>query len=423
MESRWYSINMGTYNVTYVGTCEPVIYCTVDTRTGNPQWNIPAVTGPIALVYHTRATAGATTTLRVLSDGVSCVGGCAASATLETPLATTGVVITPSAATVLPGTTLHVTVTGAVTMGPFDGSLAARLSAGLGTPTGIGPPPATFDAPNRTVSTYGPVVGTSMTFDTVVSAAAGSTVTIEAWLSLFGSPVYTSPPTVVTIHVASANPPTTSNPTNAFLTGWGLSSAKPILRFGWVGTSLDSTVDHYQLAISTDGAAFATIDPGVTDTSYTLALTTGHAYRARVRAVDATGNIGAWAYGTAFKLTAYQESSRSIHWSGTWRTGTSAAYWGSHERYSSAAGAKAGLTFTGRMFAWVGSVGPSRGWAKVYVNGVLVKSVNLNAAVNANRQVLFATTWPTAKSRTVTIRISGTAGHPRGDLDGFIVGS
>ena len=132
--------------------------------------------------------------------------------------------------------------------------------------------------------------------------------------------------------------------------------------------------------------------------------------------------VGA-AYGSAFKLTAYQESSSAVHWSGTWHTGSSTSFWGGHDRYASAAGAKASVTFSGRSFAWVGSVGPSRGWAKVYVNGVLVKSVNLNAAANANRRILFTTTWSTARSRTITIRISGTAGHPRGDVDALIVGS
>jgi hypothetical protein len=143
----------------------------------------------------------------------------------------------------------------------------------------------------------------------------------------------------------------------------------------------------------------------------------------RVRAIDEAGNVGAWAYGTSFRLTTYQESSRSIRWTGTWRTGTSPTFWGGRDRYATLAGAKGSLTFTGRSFAWVGSVGPTRGWARVYVNGRLVKSINLRAATNAHQRILFATSWSTATRRTVTIRISGTPGHPRGDVDAFIVGS
>jgi hypothetical protein len=54
---------------------------------------------------------------------------------------------------------------------------------------------------------------------------------------------------------------------------------------------------------------------------------------------------------------------------------------------------------------------------------VLVKTINLRAATNANRRILYTAAWSTAKSRTVTIRISGTAGHPRGDVDALITGS
>jgi hypothetical protein len=217
--------------------------------------------------------------------------------------------------------------------------------------------------------------------------------------------------------------PTATVPSRAFVAGSSLSGGKPVLKFAWSGSDATSGVDRYEGALSTDGGAYTTIGPSLTTPGFTRALASGHAYRLRVRAIDEAGNIGAWAYGTSFRLTTYQESSRSIRWSGTWRTGTSATFWGGQDRYATAAGAKGSLTFSGRSFAWIGSVGPSRGWARVYVNGGLVKSVNLSAATNAHRRILFATSWSTAASRTVTIRISGTAGHPRGDIDAFIVGS
>jgi hypothetical protein len=217
--------------------------------------------------------------------------------------------------------------------------------------------------------------------------------------------------------------PVATAPTKTLVVGSSLTSGRPTVRFAWSGSDAGSGIGHYELALSTDGGAYATVSSVLTSPTLDRALAVGHSYRAAVRATDVAGNVGAWAYGSAFRLTAYQESSSAVHWSGIWRTGSSTSFWGGHDRYASAAGSKASLTFTGRSFAWVGSVGPSRGWAKVYVNGVLVKSVNLNAATNANRRILFATTWSTARSRTITIRISATAGHPRGDVDAFIVGS
>ena len=229
----------------------------------------------------------------------------------------------------------------------------------------------------------------------------------------------TVPVTIVPDTVA----PTATASTKSFVLGSSLTSGKPTLRFAWSGSDVGSGIGHYEFALSTDGGAYVAVASSLASPTFDRPLAPGHTYRAAVQATDVAGNVGAWAYGSAFKLTAYQESSSAVHWSGTWHTGSSTSFWGGHDRYASAAGAKASLTFTGRSFAWVGSVGPSRGWAKVYVNGVLVKSVNLNAAANANRRILFTTTWSTARSRTITIRISGTAGHPRGDVDALIVGS
>jgi hypothetical protein len=195
------------------------------------------------------------------------------------------------------------------------------------------------------------------------------------------------------------------------------------VKFDWSGGDAGSGVDHYEFGLKTDAGAYVSLSSTLASATYTRTVRTGHTYRARVRAIDVAGNIGAWVSGSTFRLTAYQESSAAIRWSGTWRAGVNTAFWGGRDRYATATGAKASLTFTGRSFAWVGSLGPSRGWVNVYVNGRFVKSVNLHATTNAYRRVLFSTSWPTAASRTVTIRISGTARHPRGDVDAFVVGS
>lgn len=184
-----------------------------------------------------------------------------------------------------------------------------------------------------------------------------------------------------------------------------------------------SGIGRYEVALSTDSGPYQSVGSTLTGASLTRALAPGHTYRVRVRAVDRAGNIGAWRYGTRFRMASFQESSRSIRWTGTWRIASSTAYWGGRDRYSTRAGAKASMTFTGRSFAWVGSIGPSRGRARVYVNGNLVTKVDLHAKASASRRVLFATTWSSARSRTITVRLSGTRGHPRGDVDAFVTGS
>jgi hypothetical protein len=217
--------------------------------------------------------------------------------------------------------------------------------------------------------------------------------------------------------------PTATGPTNGFVAGSSQSGSSMSVALGWAGADATSGIARYELGQSIDGGAYATVSTSLTSANLTRALAAGHTYRFRVRAIDRAGNIGAWAYGSSFHLSAYQESSSRIHWSGTWHTGSSASYWAGHDRYASAAGAKASLTFTGRGFAWVGSTGPNRGYAKVYVNGTLVKTINLHASTTHNRRVLFAKSWTTSASRTITIRVSGTAGHPRVDLDALVTAS
>jgi hypothetical protein len=324
---------------------------------------------------------------------------------LPDPVATT-LSVTPGDDPALTGqpTTITFTVAPAPDMGTISG---ASDPAGPFTP----------------IATVDPATGTA-TFEQTYASSGDH----AAWYRFDGVPGFSASPvvpftqTVVDPVVPDTTAPTVTGPTRGFVTGSTVTTG-PAVKFAWSGTDTGSGVDRYEFAVKTDSGAYVTLSSSLTSATYTSALRTGHTYRARVRAIDVAGNTGAWVAGVSFRLTAYQESSWAIHWTSTWHTGSNTSFWGGHDRYATAAGAKASLTFTGRKFAWVGSVGRSRGWAKVYVNGVFVKSVNLYAATSAHRRVLFSTSWSSATSRTVTIRISGTAGHPRGDLDAFVVSS
>jgi hypothetical protein len=214
--------------------------------------------------------------------------------------------------------------------------------------------------------------------------------------------------------------PSASKPTSGFAAGSSVSFGKPSIRLGWSGADATTGVARYELAQSTDGHAYGTVSTTLTSPSITRGISPGHTYRFRVRPVDKAGNTGIWAYGTSLALSAVQESSWRIAWSGTWRSGASTGYWGGRARYATSSGAKATIRITGRSFAWVAPVGPTRGSARIYVNGALVRTVSLYATTSSARRVVFATSWPTSAPRTVVIRVSGTAGHPRVDLDALI---
>ncbi|MCJ7709829.1 MAG: hypothetical protein MUQ32_03265 [Chloroflexi bacterium] len=117
----------------------------------------------------------------------------------------------------------------------------------------------------------------------------------------------------------------------------------------------------------------------------------------------------------------FQETSKAIAYrSGTWRRTSSTGASGGHVRYAKAKGATASFTFTGRAVAWVAQVGPGRGAARVYVDGVYRKTVDLHRSSNVARRIVYRISWLAAGKHTISVRVVGTSGHPRVDVDAFV---
>ena len=215
--------------------------------------------------------------------------------------------------------------------------------------------------------------------------------------------------------------PTSSAPANSSPLGSIVSGKAPV-RLSWTGTDVGSGVDHYLLRQQTDGGSWSA--PWTVATTFlTRMLAPGHAYRFGVQAVDQAGNTGTWAYGGTFKLTPVSQSSSAVRYHGTWANSTLTTWWGGSAKVSSTAGSTASYTFTGRSIAWVGLKGATRGKARVYVDGVLKATVDLYSATTLRQQIVWAANYSTSATRTVTIKVLGTAGRPRVDVDGFLVGS
>ena len=187
----------------------------------------------------------------------------------------------------------------------------------------------------------------------------------------------------------------------------------------WSGSLAPGVSVTYQLARSTDGGAFTTIASQST-TASSWVLSPGHRYRFRVRTIDSAGDKSPWATATAFDVSINNENSSAIAYKGAWSIAESSAYVAGRERYSRAEGAKATFSFMGSQVAWVAAIGPSRGRARVYVDGVLIQTVNLNAASTLTRRIVFTRSWSSAGAHKVKVVVLGTAGHPRVDVDAFI---
>jgi hypothetical protein len=88
-------------------------------------------------------------------------------------------------------------------------------------------------------------------------------------------------------------------------------------------------------------------------------------------------------------------------------------------RYATRAGAAASVRFTGRAIGWVAPMGPTRGSAKVYVDGVYKATVSLYRSSFAARRIVFRASWASSGAHTIRIVVVGTAHRPRVDVDAF----
>jgi hypothetical protein len=69
----------------------------------------------------------------------------------------------------------------------------------------------------------------------------------------------------------------------------------------------------------------------------------------------------------------------------------------------------------------VSATGPTRGAANVYVDGAYAATINLHTTSTAYQRVVWTKSWSAFGAHTVKIVVSGTAGHPRVDIDALIV--
>ncbi len=109
----------------------------------------------------------------------------------------------------------------------------------------------------------------------------------------------------------------------------------------------------------------------------------------------------------------------AISYSSAWRLASFKGYSAGHVTYSSRKGATATLAFTGTGIAWVGPTGPTRGIARVYIDGRYVKTINLRRSTFNARSVLFSKALPAGK-HTFAIRVA-SSGRPVA-IDELIVG-
>jgi hypothetical protein len=135
--------------------------------------------------------------------------------------------------------------------------------------------------------------------------------------------------------------------------------------------------------------------------------------------VSAGGLIARWK--ASYATTVVEERSSRIHYRGRWVLASHRGYTNGRVRMSNRAGASASITFRGSGIAWLGPKGPSRGQARVYIDGKRVATINLWARHFSPDSVPFTRKWTGLARHTLKIVVSGTRGHPTVAIDAFVV--
>jgi hypothetical protein len=194
------------------------------------------------------------------------------------------------------------------------------------------------------------------------------------------------------------------------------------VRLAWPAATDNQGVTGYQITRSINGGGFTEIvadQPGLT--LYMGLSNTSATYSFCVRAKDAAGNPSSPRCTPTFRATSYSESNTALRFSGSWSLSSSTVYIGGKAKVSSTRNASVTMNFTGNRVGWYAKTGPTYGQARVYINGVLVKTVNLNSATDQTRRLVFSKSFGSIATRSIKIVVVGTAGHPKVVVDQLFV--
>ena len=223
-------------------------------------------------------------------------------------------------------------------------------------------------------------------------------------------------PTEYPVKVLGGVAVTVSHPELRFRAGSMTASSWPAV-VRWTNTSANTAI-AYQVRVAKDGAwgTWKSVD----SRSYRLNVSRGHTYTFEVRGRNQQRAWGPTMASIVYTARGFSEASPRITYSGGWKSASDSRYLGGRARFTRNAGATARFTFTGAAAAIVAPLGPTRGSFRVYADGISQKTVSTYSSATGYKYIVYAIAWPQAGPHVVTIKASGTSGHPRVDLDGIL---
>ncbi len=187
-----------------------------------------------------------------------------------------------------------------------------------------------------------------------------------------------------------------------------------------------ANAQRYELQRSVDGSDWAQLGK-LYGTKLDTNASPGESNRFRVRA-KVGGIWREWRTGASTIVVPYEPTEvveppdDGIVLTGTWFEASLSTPFSEIPMYSTQAGARATLEFTGRSVAWISTEATNRGNARVSIDGVTVQTIDLSAGTIKQRQIVFAKSWSSVGTHTIRIEVLGQPStRPRIDVDGLIV--
>ncbi len=226
---------------------------------------------------------------------------------------------------------------------------------------------------------------------------------------------------VIPVIVENA-PPVAAPPVASFVRGVRATLTSVPIRLSWPVADDQSPIVRYDLGEAVPGTEPAPVGstPAVTRVATrVIPFATSRTYA--VRALDAPGNLGAWAPAAPARVAVVREWASTVRRSSGWTRYASANALGGYAAMTTRAGATLRYTFTGRGIAVVGAMGPTRGRLQIRLDGVHVAYVSTYASKPGSRWVLHAMAVDPTRSHTLEVRALTTSSRPRVDIDAFLV--
>lgn len=131
---------------------------------------------------------------------------------------------------------------------------------------------------------------------------------------------------------------------------------------------------------------------------------------------------GAGGFGTAAEINVYEytgetpeltyhlvdDRDASLIYSGTWHNDSSSTFLNGTARYTSDTNASVSFTFTGTAIQWYGQNDTNFGTAKVYIDGILAETVNVNGPMTSQKLLFSRTGLPAGEHTILVVCTSAT---------------